>query len=266
MLGFRFQLVELLGKFGTGKNPNEKKLIPQMLKDDLWTWKKAVAASRLGLPLRNVHENPPLDVLTFVSDAAGASLEWINGTSKNTTIVGDRGAAAVGYEKDQIKWVGDVRWPKHLLIGQKSKLGKYFGSKSTTLETVGLLLPLIIRPRTIYGQYVILHVDNIAVVYAWKKKYCSADPETSLLIRCLHVLEAFLECKLYVRHMKRMSNPVAKIADGLTRQSTLTPELQNLLENVPCGKLNGPLMDWLENPILDWDLPLKIVTHVKTLL
>jgi hypothetical protein len=205
-------------------------------------------------------------VLTFVSDAAGASLEWINGTSRNTTIVGDRGAAAVGYEKDQVNWVGDVRWPERLLIGQKSRHGKYFGSKSTTLETVGLLLPLIIRPRTIYGQHVILHVDNIAVVYAWKKKYCSGDPETSLLIRCLHVLEAFLECKLYVRHMKRMSNPIASIADRLTRQSTITTELRRMVGNVPWERLKGPLVDWSENPVLDWDLPLKIVTHVRTLL
>jgi hypothetical protein len=62
MLGFRFHLVELLGRFGAGQRPGEKRLIPQILKDDLWVWKKAVAAARLGLPLRNVHENPPIDV------------------------------------------------------------------------------------------------------------------------------------------------------------------------------------------------------------
>jgi hypothetical protein len=223
-----------------------------------------VAAARLGLPLRNVHENPPIDVLTFVSDAAGASLEWIDGTSRNTTITGDRGAAAVGYKQDQIYWVGEVRWPDRLLKGQKSRHGKYFGSKSATLETVGLLPPLIIRPGKICGQHVVLHVDNIAVVYAWKKKYCSGDPETSLLIRCLHVLESFLECKLYVRHLRRMSTPIARIADGLTRQTTITPELRGAVGSAPWESLEDPLADWLENPVLDWDLPLKIVANVSS--
>jgi hypothetical protein len=264
MLGFRFHLVELLGRFGAGQNPEEKRLIPQILKDDLWVWKKAVAAARLGLPLRNVHENPPIDVLTFVSDAAGASLEWIDGVSVNSTVKGDRGAAAVGYKKDRVFWVGEVRWPDRLLRSQRNRHGKYFGSKSTTLETVGLLLPLVIRPKEVCGQHVVLHVDNIAVVYAWKKKYCSGDPETSLLIRCLHVLEAFLECKLYVRHLRRMSTPIAKIADGLSRQSTITPELRGVVGKAPWESLEGPLAEWLENPVLDWDLPLKIVTYISS--
>jgi hypothetical protein len=70
---------------------------------------------------------------------------------------------------------------------------KYFGSKSTTLETVGLFLPLIAHPQDIWGRHILLQTDNTVVVYSWKKKYCGGDPETSLLIRCLHVLESFLE-------------------------------------------------------------------------
>jgi hypothetical protein len=266
MLGFRFHLVELLGKFGAEGNPEERRFVSLALKDDLWVWKKAVATARLGLPLRDVTDLPPIDVLTFVSDAAGASLEWINGESRNTTISGDRGAAAVRYKGEHIAWVGEVRWPDRLMKGQKNRKGKYFGSKSTTLETVGLLIPIIMEPRTLLGQYIILEVDNIAVVYAWRKKYCGNDPETSLLIRCLHVLEAFLECKIYVRHLRRMSNPIASIADGLTRKATMTTELMETIGDVPWRTLEGPLADWLNDPVLDWDLPLKIVKYVQTLL
>jgi hypothetical protein len=43
MLGFRYQLIKLLGKFGG--DTNCRKLIPATLKDDLWVWKKAVAAA-----------------------------------------------------------------------------------------------------------------------------------------------------------------------------------------------------------------------------
>jgi hypothetical protein len=61
-----------------------------------------------------------------------------------------------------------------------------------------------------------------------------------------------------------MSTPIARIADGLTRQTTITPELRVAVGRVPWETLEGPLADWLENPILDWDLPLKIVTYVSS--
>jgi hypothetical protein len=48
-----------------------------------------------------------------------------------------------------------------------------------------------------------------------------------------------------------MSNPLASLADGLTRRATTTPELLQPVGNAPWDKLEGPLADWLENPILD---------------
>ncbi len=61
-----------------------------------------------------------------------------------------------------------------------------------------------------------------------------------------------------------MSTPIARIADGLTRQTTITPELRGAVGRAPWENLEGPLADWLENPILDWDLPLKIITYVSS--
>jgi hypothetical protein len=58
MLGFRHHLIHTLGKF-SGIDPGERKLIPERLKEDLWVWKKAVAESRLGFPLRDIFGPPP---------------------------------------------------------------------------------------------------------------------------------------------------------------------------------------------------------------
>ncbi len=185
-------------------------------------------------------------MLTFVSDAAGASLEWIGGISKNVTVTGDPGVAAVGHEGDRINWIGEIRWPKHLLIGQKSCEGKYFGSKNATLETVGLLLPFVARPKELSDCHILLQVDNSAVVYAWKKKYSPNDPETSLFIRCLHIVEAFLECKIYVKHLKRMSTWTASTADTLSRCSTTTRSILESLDGIPWGNPNGPLITSLD--------------------
>jgi hypothetical protein len=52
-----------------------------------------------------------------------------------------------------------------------------------------------------------------AVVSGRKKRYTIEDPETSLLIGMLHVLEAFLECKIYVTYLRHMFNPMTELAD-----------------------------------------------------
>ena len=58
------------------------------------------------------------------------------------------------------------------------------------------------QPALIRNKFVILYVDNISLIYAWEKKYCKNDEETSILVRCLHVLEAFLEAKVFVNMSK----------------------------------------------------------------
>ncbi len=55
--GFRFHLTSFLRKFET-IDPKAK-LIPQLLKDDLWVWKKVINAAKLGLPLARSFESPP---------------------------------------------------------------------------------------------------------------------------------------------------------------------------------------------------------------
>ena len=116
------------------------------------------------------------------------------------------------------------------------------------------------------NKFIVLYVDNISLIYAWEKKYCKNDEETSILIRCLHVLEAFLECRIFVEHVKRRSNKMAILVDNLSRESSTTTDdlekIQGLQWHTPQGALNK----WLANPGLDWRLPEKLVADVKKLL
>jgi hypothetical protein len=263
LLGFRFQLTTFLRKFepeATGK-----KLIPQELKEDLWVWKKVIHSSRLGLPLTEKLETPPLFPLNFVSDAAGAAFEWENGKCKNISKPGDRGVASVHFGKDHPIYASIIRWPTHLLTRDKGRSGAFFGSKSATLETVGLILPFVTNPAELVGRHIVLGVDNLSVVYSWQKRYCKNDPETSLLIRVLHVIEAYLHCKIYVTHVRRLSTRMAALADSLSRESTSTQDAMVALEGVPISRPWGTLGRWLENPVLNWNLPLEILNDVKTL-
>jgi hypothetical protein len=150
-------------------------------------------------------------------------------------------------------------------LGTKVEVGLFFGSKSATLETVGLILPFVTNPLELTGQHIVLGVDNLSVVYACQKRYCKNDPETSLLIRVLHVIEAYLHCKIYVTHVWRLSMRVATLADCLSRESTSQPDALAAMSGVPISRPWGVLGSWLEKPVLNWNLPLEILNDVKKL-
>ena len=264
MKGFRFHLLNLMGKF-EGKDDINKLIGPEV-KHDLWIMKKFINAAQNGLPLGESRENPPIGVTKYTSDAAGASMTWFEGKSVNTTIEGERGVASVNFKNGQLRRAIVVKWPGKLITGWKSRNGKYFGTKSSTLEAVGLLLPFCTEPWKLVERHVVLEVDNIAVVYGWERKHNKKDPETSVLLRCLHVLEAKLACRIHVQYVRRCSTEAADIADKLTRVETTDRVLQKKLGQVGKELPAGSLLSWLEEPLVDWSLPEKICKDIDKLL
>jgi hypothetical protein len=143
-----------------------------------------------------------------------------------------QGVASAGLAKEWITSLGLIRWPENLLTRAKGREGKFFGSKSGTLEMVGLLIPCVTVPEKMKNQHVILFVDNSSLIYLWGKRYSRNDPETSLLIRALYVIESFLSCKIYVKHVRRLSTPEATLVDHLSREATITPEDRMIMSKV----------------------------------
>ena len=152
-----------------------------------------------------------------------------------------------------------MRWGDALMNILRDSRGRLWGSKSGALECIGLLIPFLTRPDLVRNRYVILYVDNISLIYAWEKKYCKNDEETSILIRCLHVLEAFLEAKVFVEHVKRMSNDKAVLVDRLSRISSTTEEDWARIKSLPWLSPGGALLNWITRPNL-FLIPLK---HIK---
>ena len=121
---------------------------------------------------------------------------------------------------------------------QKPPLGR----EKWNIRMCSLLIPFLTDPKSLMNKFIVLYVDNISLIYAWEKKYCKNDDETSILIRCLHILEAFLECRIFVEHVKRRSNKMATLVDNLSRESSTTAEdleqIQGLQWHSPQGNLN----------------------------
>ena len=264
MRGFRFQLVKLLGAFTNA--PDSSRIIPGQLKDDLWIWKKCIRAGASGFPLSDPVCGPPITAVRFISDAAGAAYDWTSGSCQNLTKPGDRGVASVGFDGEHVFYAGGLKWPFGLMSKHKDVRGRFWGGKSAALECVGLLLPFLTKPQLLTNRYVLLYVDNISLIYAWEKKYCKNDEETSLLIRCLHVLESFLECKVYVEHVKRMSTPEAVLVDHLSRESSTTTADLQAIEHLHWHAPRGTLVEWLSRPILNWKLYNLLLKDVRELM
>ena len=74
------------------------------------------------------------------------------------------------------------------------------------------------------------------------------------------MLEAFLEARVFVEHVKRMSNDKAVLGDQLTGEDL------NRIKDLPWLSPSGALKDWISLPCLDWNLPVKIVKDVQDML
>ena len=142
--------------------------------------------------------------------------------------------------------------------------GASMASKMTTLELIGLFLPLLTIPEQLRGRHIVLGVDNVSVVFAWENGSVSGDMYASALVRALNITAAFLKCRIFVRHIPRLSTLSSYMADNLTRQSTATAEVWSAVVGASVYEPPAVLWDWLRNPSVDWDLGIRIVNYLKT--
>ena len=97
-----------------------------------------------------------------------------------------------------------------------------------------------------------------------KNEYLPKNSETlAILIQTLHIFEAALPCRIFVEHVKRNSNEWATLVDKCSRKSSIREIDVKKIEGKTI-KMTGPLVEWFEDPVNDWNLPLKIVKHAVT--
>jgi hypothetical protein len=130
------------------------------------------------------------------------------------------------------------------------------------LESVSLILPFLSFPEKLIGNHIVIEIDNISVIHSWSKKYMKNDPETSLILRSVHVLESFCHCKIYLQHTKRCSTELAKLADALSRTAISTVQVMQKVQKASFDHPQNAFTDWLKNPYMNWDLPIIVKIYV----
>ena len=73
----------------------------------------------------------------------------------------------------------------------------------------------------------------------------SGDLSATILIRALHLVASFLECRIFVRHVPRQSSLASIMADSLTRSSTAKAEVWAPVVGAQQHEQPKPLWEWL---------------------
>ena len=238
------------------KNPEKKISLNKQAKKDLKVFEGFLAEEGRWNPIPPRKHRPPVQTCVFSSDAAG----WAENQKENDEI----GCASIGLDREgRIVFAERVFWPAETLKIKKDGKGSAFGSKTTTLEFLGVLLPFIIDPNLVSNKHVILKVDNLSCVFGWENKGAKNDICASILIRALHLISTFLGSVIYVEHLPRMSSWEACLVDRLSRQSSTSKEDLKLLNSFSNRKIPVCLENWLMDPKEDWDLATNLLKHVQ---
>ena len=248
----------LLASFGG--NEQILKLVPDGLKAELIVIAKIVISAKGGLPIAEKPTQPSLSTLTFYSDAAGASYSMVGGrrvfhSNEN------RGVACIGGTCLEDIWIWTrLSWPEGLITGKRDNNGRDFGSKSTTLEAVGMLLPFVAFPDKIRGKRIHFKIDNIAVVFGWPSGFVKEDETASEILKAVHYLGGVYGVTVTVQHVGRISDGLSTLADELSRKNATTNQTAAMaMMKAEERVVGGSLLSWLSNPVTGGELCRKLL-------
>ena len=243
---------------------DENGKVPNILRDE----KSFTTTSEMSIDLRMIaailvdsHEHPlplvnpsrpiPLSSLPIYTDASGQ----LNGNAPP--------ALGVHFPSFNCTYsrAYSLQFPTDFLLSANGS--GLVANTSSTLEALGLLLPLMLEPHSCAGKDLHVYIDNIAVVFAFNKRR-SDDPLAQTLIRASLFLAGALASRLFVSWVPRRSNRGSVIADDLTHGNFDSFRVGDphgnghTLETFP-----EPVRCWMANPKYERDLGHRIVDWMK---
>ena len=224
-------------------------------KNDLKVWAGFLMDDVKKMPIASYPSSPPLYCKSYTSDAAGYSDD----------IKPDApGVASIGFDEEgKVIFAYRKLWGKQMISRMKDNKGKTFGRKTAFLEFVGLLLPFLLMPEKLKNQHVVLKVDNISCYFGWENKCMKNDSYTSIMIRALYMISCYLCSIIHVVHLPRKTTWDSCTVDRMSRLSTTSNSDCKMLNSFDFGKLPEFVVKWLDNPVEDWSIAMKMLDFVK---
>jgi hypothetical protein len=211
------------------------------------------------LPISSHLFEPSRWTKEFVSDAAGLAAQASWQTKP--------GCGNVGIDMDgTVIFANQFIWPSEFIRHKSDEHSVRYGDKTTTLETIGLIIPLLLVPELLVNQHVRFMVDCLGTVFGMHNKAAKGDETASVFIRAAYLIAGFLGCTLHVQHLPRVSDWGALVSDRLSRESTTTRQDKNLIDAFHNRKLPQCLLRWFQGPSVDYGLATQLLEHVERII
>jgi hypothetical protein len=255
---FRQPINMCLSEILSDADPKTVVQISQEARRDLAVWAGFLTSDFKWLPIAKEQSAPPIWHKEFVSDAAGLA--------DKADIWKKPGCGNVGFAEDgTVVFANQLLWDERFITEAVDEKGVRYGDKTTTLEVIGLLIPLVVAPELFVKSNVVLKVDCFGTVYGMENRASKGDTSASVFIRSVYLIAAYLECSLHVVHLPRLSDWGAEVADRLSRDCSTTMQDRKLVNAFKNREIPDCLKNWFANPHADWNLPFKLLEHVEKL-
>ena len=160
--------------------------------------------------------------------------------------------------------VCSLAFPRKFMQAEDT-LGHKAFSKSTALEALGFLAPLLVDPVRYLGKKVVVVTDNAAAVLTLKRGYSKNDEWATTLCRAARVVAAGLCCSLEARWEPRRSSRQTRISDNLTHnllEELDDAEVEAYLEKA-CVAFPRPILAWMGAPGVNPSLGFECLQWIK---
>jgi hypothetical protein len=156
--------------------------------------------------------------------------------------------------------VASLRFP-HKFLCSMDKYGHVIYCKSTLLESLGYLTPMLLCPQRFMGQFVSFNLDSTAAVAALRKGKSDSDDLATTVIRATRTVAAALGCIISSVWVPRRSDRQSVIADDLTHNITgnLSSEELGAYLDLATVSFPPPVLRWMNHPVEDPVLGRKCV-------
>jgi hypothetical protein len=253
---FKHPINECISGIDSAAPDDTKVNISEQAQKDLLVWAGYLLSEFKWLPICPLYTAPPRVCKEFVSDAAGLASTANFGSGP--------GCGNVGFAEDgAIIFAYQFTWPEQFIRFYTDEKGVRFGDKTTTLEVIGLLMPLLLVPELLMNQHVRIMVDCLGTVFGMQNKSASGDKAASVFIRAAHLIANYLGCVMHVEHLPRVSDWGAEVTDRLSRKSSTTHQDRRLISAFKTRSLPSCLHSWFLNPTSDFGLAMSLLAHVK---
>jgi hypothetical protein len=223
---------------------------------DLMVWIGFITSEWKWLPIPSPYTAPPVFRKELYTDAAGLPSDGL--------LSRQPGCGGVGLNEDgTIAFAFQKIWDKKFISEAKDERGVRFGDKTTCLEALGMIIPLLTHPQYFRNQNVVVKIDNLGVVWGMMNMKAKEDKCASVIIRATYLICAHLECQLHVEHQPRKTDWGSHMSDRLSRMSSTTMADRAMLRNWEHIAVPNALEEWFRNPSTDWDLAYKLLNEIS---